>query len=78
MTFEELSTKSVSYQEWYVKVGYLDAGRCRQRADDWCEQPVMPQVAAPALPVSEPSAVLMLACGLLAVAIRRKLTHARH
>lgn len=73
MTFEELSARPLEYQQWYVTVGYLDAGWCRQRADDWCEQPALPQIAAPALPVSEPGTALMLACGLIAVALLRRL-----
>lgn len=73
MTFEELSAHPLDYQQWFVTIGYIDAQPCRQRADDWCEQPVMPQIAAPALPVSEPSAALMLACGLAAVAVLRRL-----
>lgn len=71
MTFEELSARPLDYQQWYVTVGYLDAGWCRQRADDWCEQPVMPQIAA--LPVSEPSVALMLACGLIAAWLMRRM-----
>lgn len=71
MTFEELSAAPPDFAQWYVTVGYLDSGWCRQRADDWCEQPVMPQIAA--LPVSEPSAALMLACGLIALGLMRSM-----
>ena len=62
-------------KQWLMRaLGYLDAGWCRQRADDWCEQPVMPPaLPAPMSPVSEPSAALMLACGLVALGILRRM-----
>lgn len=74
MTFEELSAAPPDALQWYVTIGYLDAGWCRQRADDWCEQPALPLVqAAPLTPVSEPGAALMLACGLVGMALLRRM-----
>ena len=74
MTFEELSAKPADYVQWYVTVGYLDAVACRQRADDWCAAPVLPPaLPAPMPPVSEPGAALLLACGLVALGILRRM-----
>lgn len=70
MTFEELSAAPPHVQQWFVTVGYLDAVACRQRADDWCAVPALP---APTPPVSEPGAALLLACGLAALGILRRM-----
>lgn len=77
MTFEELSSAPPDYRQWYVTVGYLDDVWCRQRADDSCEAPSLPVAVAlpvaPATPVSEPGAALMLACGLVGMALLRRM-----
>lgn len=74
MTFEELSAAPPHVQQWFVTIGYLDAVACRQRADDWCAAPVLPPaLPAPMPPVSEPGAALLLACGLVALGILRRM-----